>query len=57
MLSNADISPRVAKELNDITKAFPELYTIIGKGQHKTHSYDVGIHTLNVLQDVMKNPQ
>lgn len=57
VLSNADISPRVAKELNDITKAFPELYTIIGKGQHKTHSYDVGIHTLNVLQDVMKNPQ
>ncbi len=42
--------------LNNIIKAFPEFLMTIGKKQHKTHSYTVDIHTLNVLQEVMKNP-
>lgn len=57
IVPNDTISPTLAKELNKITKAFPELNTIIGKEQHKTHSYTVDIHSLNVLQNIMKNPR
>src|SRR5574344_1946441 len=57
ILPNKTVSPDLAKDLNNVTKAFPELYTIIGKPQHQTHSYDVGIHTMNVLQNVLKDPK
>lgn len=42
--------------LNVIFNTLPELYTIIGKEQHDTHDYTVDIHTLNVLQECIKNP-
>ena len=41
--------------LNIIVKALPEFLTVIGTIQHKTHSYSVDIHTLKVLQEVVKN--
>lgn len=47
--------PVTTKCLNAIIKTFPEFLTIIGKVQHKTHSYTVDIHTLKVLQGAMKN--
>lgn len=43
--------------LNIVIKALPEFLTLIGKVQHKTHSYSVDVHTLKVLQGVMQNPK
>jgi len=57
ILPNKTFSPELVKDLNNITHAFPELFTIIGTKQHDTHSYTVDIHTLNVLQNIMKNPK
>lgn len=48
--------PVTTKCMNDIVAALPEFLTLIGKVQHNTHSYSVDIHTLKVLQEVMKNP-
>lgn len=48
--------PVTTKCLNSIISAFPEFLTLIGKVQHHTHSYSVDVHTLKVLQGVMKNP-
>ncbi len=44
-----------SKCLNAIITIFPEFLTTIGKSQHKTHSYTVDIHTMKVLQGVMKH--
>lgn len=57
ILPNKTFSPQLVKDLNNIMRAFPELYTIIGTKQHDTHSYTVDMHTLNVLQTIMKNPR
>ncbi len=47
--------PQLTKQLNDILGLFPELHTIIGKNQHKTHDFTVDVHTLKVLQGVMSD--
>lgn len=57
IIANHTITPTLARELSNITRAFPEWNTIVGKKQHKTHDYDVDIHSLNVLQNIMKNPR
>lgn len=48
-------NPALSKELNDIFDVFPELKGIIGKTQHRVHDFTLDIHTLKVLQGVMKN--
>lgn len=50
-----DGKPEITKQLNDILGLFPELHTIIGKNQHKTHDFTVDVHTLKVLQGVMSD--
>lgn len=50
------IDKDTAQTLNNILEVLPELHTIIGKKQHKTHDYTVDIHTLAVLQECIKNP-
>ena len=45
------------KFLNVIIKTFPQWITLIGKIQHKTHSYSVDVHTLNVLQKTMNDDE
>lgn len=57
IVPNSNISSDLAKDFNNIIKAFPEFITTIGKEQHQTHSYTVDVHTLKVLQGVMKNPE
>ncbi len=49
------VSPDMAQTFNDILKALPELHSVIGKVQHKTHDYTVDIHTLAVLQECINN--
>ena len=49
------VSPDMAQTLSDILKGLPELYSVIGKVQHKTHDYTVDIHTLAVLQECINN--
>ena len=51
------INEEIAQELNNILDVLPELHTIIGKKQHKTHDYTVDVHTLAVLQECIKNPE
>ena len=43
--------------LNSLIQGMPEFINVIGKQQHKTHSYSVDIHTLKVLKEAMKNPE
>lgn len=50
------ISQQMADTFNDILKALPELYSVIGKRQHDTHDYTIDVHSLNVLQECMKDP-
>lgn len=50
------VSQDMAATFNDLLKGLPELYSIIGKEQHKTHDYTVDVHTLAVLQECVKNP-
>ena len=50
------ISQNFANILNDIFSVLPELYTIVGKEQHKTHHYTVDVHTLAVLKECICNP-
>lgn len=50
-------NPELSSQLNYIISLFPELNTIIGKKQHKTHHFTVDIHTLKVLQGVMSDPE
>lgn len=47
--------PEFSKNLNTIIETFPEFLTTVGKIQHHTHSYTVDVHTLKVLQGVIKN--
>ncbi len=49
-------SPELSAELTAIATAFPEFYTMVGKGQHSSHHYTTDVHTLKVLQDVVNNP-
>jgi hypothetical protein len=49
-------NPELAKELNDIIKVFPEFLTTVGKIQHKTQDFSLDVHTLKVLQEIVKNP-
>lgn len=52
------ISDKNAKKaLDSIIKDFPEFNMTIGKVQHGTHIYSVDIHSLNVLQKAMNNPE
>lgn len=46
---------RIEQELNQIVKTFPELRTMIGKVQHKTHDFDLMKHSLKVIQGIVKN--
>ena len=48
---------QVETSLNEILKAFPELYSIVGKQQHATHSFDVFRHSLKVMQKVVQNSE
>ena len=48
--------PQMSKDLTDIVRAFPEFLTTVGKEQHRTHDFTLDVHSLKVLQDVMKNP-
>ncbi len=50
------VSPDMAQTFNDILKAVPEFYSVIGKKQHQTHDYTVDVHTLAVLQECVKSP-
>ena len=49
-------NPDVKKNMDVIIKGFPQFNMTIGKTQHKTHIYSVDIHSLNVLQKAMRNP-
>ena len=49
-------SPDLSKDLTAIIQAFPEFLTTIGKVQHGTHDFTLDVHSLKVLQEVMKNP-
>ena len=43
--------------LNIVIKALPEFLTLIGKVQHKTHSYSVDVHTLKGLAGSYAKPK
>ena len=45
------------KDLNEILTGLPELRSIIGRVQHKTHDYTLDKHTLKVLQNVVSDPK
>lgn len=47
----------IEKELNLIVKVFPELRVLIGKKQHKSHSFDVMKHSLKVMQKIVQNSE
>jgi hypothetical protein len=47
------VSGSMAKTLNGVFKALPELYTTVGKVQHGVHDYTIDIHSLSVLQKCM----
>lgn len=44
------------KALNTLIKGMPEFVNVIGKKQHKSHTYSVDIHSLLVLAKSMNNP-
>lgn len=48
-------NPDVENELNEIADALPEIRTMIGKGQHKAHDFDVFKHSLKVMQKVRQD--
>ena len=50
-------SPEVKEALDSVIKGFPEFNMTIGKVQHGTHVYSVDVHSLNVLQRAMQNPE
>ena len=49
-------APDVSNDLTAIVQAFPEFLTTIGKVQHGTHDFTLDVHSLKVLQGVIKNP-
>ncbi len=50
-------NPEVEKMLNEIVDVLPELRSMIGRKQHKTHDFDVMQHSLKVMQKVSQEPQ
>lgn len=54
-LFSTEYPKELCQNLNTITAALPEFLLLIGKAQHRTHSYSVDIHTLKVLQEVFKD--
>lgn len=44
-------------DLNEIFKGLPELRSIIGRKQHKTHVFSLDEHTFRVFQGVTQNPK
>ena len=48
---------QIENSINEIFKSFPELYSMIEKKQHATHSFDVFKHSLKVMQKVVQNPE
>ena len=43
--------------LNTIVKYLPEFQPAIGKIQHRTHKYDISLHSLKVMQKIVQNPE
>ncbi|MBQ1612294.1 MAG: HD domain-containing protein, partial [Alphaproteobacteria bacterium] len=50
-------NPQVEQLLNEVVEALPEIRTAIGRGQHKTHDFDVMQHSLKVMQKVVQDPR
>lgn len=48
---------QASKDLAEISKAFPELLTTVGKIQSPTHDFSLDIHTMKVLQNLFKSPE
>ena len=46
----------IENELNKIAKYLPEIHSLVGKNQHRTHSFDVLKHSLKVIQKTAQNP-
>lgn len=57
--NGADIATqeKLNKVFNEIISALPEFRTTIGRVQHKTHSYDVATHSINVLKEIVSDEQ
>lgn len=51
------VTAKVAKDLNSILKAFPDLFSIIGNRQHYSHDFTLDVHIFSVLQECIKNPE
>lgn len=49
-------NPEIDNLFTTLVQGLPEFASIIGKQQHGTHIYSLDIHTLKVLQEVVKNP-
>lgn len=45
------------RALNTLIKGMPEFVNVMGKKQHKSHTYSVDIHSLLVLAKLMNNPE
>jgi hypothetical protein len=48
---------KLNKVFNEIISVLPEFRTTIGRVQHKTHSYNVATHSINVLKEVVSDEQ
>lgn len=49
------VSDSMADVFTDMFNALPEFYSVVGKKQHKTHSYTVDIHTFNVIRECIQD--
>ena len=47
--------PKFSQQLQELYNLFPELLTTVGKKQHGCHSYSVDVHTLKVIQNIIKD--
>lgn len=54
---NIEGEEELSEQLTLLFGAMPELYTMAGKKQNKTHDFTLDIHTLSVLQKTMNNPK
>ncbi len=43
--------------LNSLIKGMPEFINVIGKTQHQNQDYSIDIHILEVLKDILNNPE
>jgi len=50
-------APELETALNEITSAYPEFLTTIGKVQHGDHSYTLDLHILKTMQEALKDPR